>query len=97
MTDRADVRGGTAPAEALVSELIAATFPWMPPARDISPRARLREDLELDSLHLVELQVLVEDALGVRFDAGDEELLTAFASVGSLAAYAASRARRAAS
>jgi len=67
---------------------IAAEFPWalpdgLPPARD----ARLRDDLSLDSLHLVALQVDVEDHFDVAFNPADEDLADAFDTVASLAGY----------
>jgi acyl carrier protein len=51
------------------------------------PDARLREDLGLDSLHLVTLQVAVEDHYDIAFDPTDEHLADAFTTVGGLARY----------
>lgn len=47
----------------------------------------LRDDLGLDSLHLVALQVAVEDRYGLAFDPADEQLVDAFDTVASLAKY----------
>lgn len=70
-----------------IAALVAERFPWTETdGREIAD-ARLREDLDLDSLHLVELQAAVEDHFAVVFDPEDEELLEAFTTVGSLAAY----------
>lgn len=69
--------------------LVEESFPWAAETGALTRAARLREDLELDSIHLVELQVLVEDAFEVRFDPADEGFLDAFDSLGALAAYVA--------
>ncbi len=50
-------------------------------------QADLRRDLGLDSLHLVELQVALEDRFNVIFDPFDEQLVEAFQTIGRLAAY----------
>jgi acyl carrier protein len=70
-----------------VVDLIITRFGWAVTGAETGPHTRLREDLDLDSLHLVELQVAVEDRFGVRFDPTDEQLLDAFSTVGSLDAY----------
>lgn len=49
----------------------------------ITPEARLREDLEMDSLDMVEVITHVEDDLG---HSVDEEFLTDVQSVGDVAA-----------
>lgn len=41
------------------------------PAADVRPDAALEADLALDSLSVVELQVALEEALGVRIDVAD--------------------------
>lgn len=41
------------------------------PAADVVPGAELEADLALDSLSVVELQVALEEALGVRVDVAD--------------------------
>lgn len=56
----------------------------------ITSTSRLADDLELDSLALVELQAAVEDVVGVEFDI-DDELIDAFTTVGTLARFALSR------
>ena len=91
--DGTDIRTtrSTAGVIAEVADLIASSFPWALTYADVTPEARLRGDLNLDSLHLVQLQVAVEDQLGIRFDPGDAELLDAFDSVGALGTYAAHR------
>jgi len=69
-----------------IIQLIAEHFTWAlteQPTID----TRLREHLDLDSLHLVELQVAIEDQFRVTFDPTDEEFLDAFVTVGSLETY----------
>jgi len=51
----------------------------------IRPEHRLRDDLGLDSLAMVDLMVAVEDALGVYFDPIQTDLDAAFETVSSLA------------
>jgi acyl carrier protein len=69
-----------------ITRLITEHFAW---TSDTPPetQARLREDLGLDSLHLVEFQVAIEDAFRVTFDPADEEFLDAFSTIGSLETY----------
>jgi cysteine synthase/acyl carrier protein len=69
-----------------IAALVADQFPWAAPGAEVAG-ARLRDDLDLDSLHLVQLQVAIEDAFKIVFDAADERLLTAFDTIASLAAY----------
>ncbi len=57
------------------------------PTRAARPDAHLRDDLGLDSLHLVAVQVAVEDRFGVAFDPMDEQLADAFRTVAGLARY----------
>jgi acyl carrier protein len=59
-------------------------FDWI---GDPDSQADLRRDLDLDSLHLVELQVALEDRFNVTFDPFDEQLVEAFQTIGHLAAY----------
>src|ERR1700712_1831147 len=92
MTDKAratrpSTDGATVIAE--VQGLIRALFPWALEFGEPRPEARLREDLNLDSLDLVELQVAIEDRLTMRFDPADDGFLEAFDTVGSLARHAA--------
>lgn len=53
----------------------------------IRPEHRLREDLGLDSLAMVDLMVAVEDTLGISFDPTQMDLDTAFETVSSLTHY----------
>ena len=72
---------------AIEQEILSITrdrFDWI---GDAAPDSDLREDLDLDSLHLAELQVAVEDRFAVVFDPLDEELVDAFTSVRHLSAY----------
>jgi acyl carrier protein len=78
---------GDAPAISTeITRLITEYFAWTSDTR-LARQVRLREDLGLDSLHLVELQVAIEDALRVTFDPADEEFLDAFSTIGSLETY----------
>lgn len=70
-----------------IVELIRSQFAWSLNGTRPNSGTRLREDLDLDSLHLVQLQVALEERFHVVFDAGDEQLLDAFITVGSLATY----------
>ena len=72
---------------AIEQEIIAIArtrFDWI---GDPGPDSDLRRDLDLDSVHLVELQVAVEDHFRVIFDPLDEQLVDAFTSVRHLGAY----------
>jgi acyl carrier protein len=70
-----------------IEKLILTRFSWVvPPKRDLAAQ-RFREDLDLDSLHMVELQTAVEDHFAVIFDPEDDDLLDAFSTVGALASY----------
>jgi acyl carrier protein len=75
--------------EQRIVEYVGGEFPWAIPQspQPPGPGTRLRDDLQLDSLHLVELQVSLEDQFAVAFDPADEGLPDAFDTVGSLAAY----------
>lgn len=68
-------------------ELVSTQFSWTLPPDEMTAETQLREDLDLDSLHIVELQVSIEDRFGVSFDPHDEGLLDAFTTIGSLASY----------
>lgn len=70
-----------------VLELIHRCFSFVPEDR-LTPTASLQDDLGLDSLHLVELQVHLEAAVGARFSALDDDFMDAFEDATSLARYA---------
>jgi acyl carrier protein len=69
-----------------ITQLIAKHFAWALTGQ-LTVDTRLREHLDLDSLHLVELQVAIEDQFRVTFDPTDEEFLDAFVTVGALEMY----------
>jgi acyl carrier protein len=69
-----------------ILSIARAHFDWIGAA---GPDSDLRGDLDLDSLHLIELQVAVEDHFDVVFDPLDEQLVDAFTSVRHLSAYVA--------
>jgi acyl carrier protein len=64
--------------------LARARFDWL---GDIPADADLRGGLDLDSLHLVVLQVAIEDHFRVAFDPLDEQLVEAFRTLRHLASY----------
>jgi acyl carrier protein len=72
-----------------VVELLTEHFSWID-GGVVADETRLREDLGLDSLHLVELQVSIEDRLRVRFDPLDDAFLEAFETVGGFCRYVGS-------
>ena len=80
---------GGARIRADVVTLLTEHFTWIDGSA-VDDDTRLREDLGLDSLHLVELQVSVEDRLHVRFDPLDDTFLEAFETVGGLCRYVGS-------
>ncbi len=79
---------GDAAIQQQIARLVTEHFDWVP-GDGTAERAdaRLRDDLDLDSLHLVELQVAVEDHFGVIFDPSDEQLIDAFDTIASLGEY----------
>lgn len=83
----ADPESRTATAISGILGLIGERFAWSTPTEPATARTRLRDELDLDSIHLVELQAALEDRFGVVFDPADEQLLDAFDTVGSLADY----------
>jgi len=73
----------------LVPELInilRRSFIWLSEAV-IQPTADLRDNLELDSMHMVELQAHLESRFEFRFDPMDDGLADAFDTVERLASY----------
>lgn len=72
--------------EEQIAVLVREHFDW---TGGIAPDADLRHDLDLDSLHLIELQVAVEDHFAVMFDPFDEQLADAFDTLRHLASYVA--------
>ena len=55
---------------------------------------RLVEDLKLDSINLVNLQVMVEDEFDIRFNPIEDNLADVFETVGSLLDYMESKLDR---
>ena len=66
--------------------LLKNLFPWLAD-REVWPTTSLRNDLNIDSLHMVELQIAIEDHFGLQLDPLDERLTDAFLTVGHLARY----------
>lgn len=67
-----------------IRRILVNNFNWLSNAKQILPEHRLREDLELDSLGMVNLQVAVEDEFRMRFDPIETDLVEVFRTVGSL-------------
>lgn len=75
----------------MIKMILVDTFSWIDDASRINPEHRLQEDLELDSLALVNLQVAVEDRFDMRFDPISMDLFEVFETVGSLAGFLSER------
>lgn len=65
--------------------ILINNFDWLADIDSILPEHRLRDDLELDSLAMVNLQVALEDELDMRFDPIEIDLAEVFETVESLA------------
>ena len=61
------------------------------PPDDLHPAADLEADLSLDSLAIVELQVALEDRLGVRIDPEDPASISSLGDLSSVVARAVDR------
>ena len=62
-------------------------FDWLTNDNEIAIEDKLREDLGIDSLGMVNLQVTIEDNLNIRFDPIENDLTEVFDTVGSLASF----------
>ena len=72
---------------AMIGKLIQSRFPWVDlPGKGLESQ-RFREDLDLDSLHMVELQSVAEDEFGIIFNPEDDDLFDALSTIGALALY----------
>ena len=71
----------------IIKMMLVETFSWIYSANAILPEHRLQEDLELDSLAMVNLQVAIEDRFSIRFDPISMDLVEVFETVGSLASF----------
>lgn len=89
--EQSETRAGPSRAEVKdqIRAIMASNFDWIGPGALAAAEdsTRLRDDLDLDSLHLVSLQVAVEDHFGVAFDPADPQLADAFDSMASLTDY----------
>lgn len=68
----------------IIQQIIINSFNWITDKDCVTLQSRLREDLELDSLAIVNLQVQIEDEFGIKFDPIDTDLADVFETVGSL-------------
>lgn len=75
----------------MLFDILSIEFPSLP--RVLSPTARIRDDLCLDSMDLVRLIIALEDRLGIRFDPGSQDLAAVFVTVGSLDAFLGAQMR----
>lgn len=54
------------------------------PLKKIGPNMRLQEDLEMESLQLVELQIELETAFSITFDPIEDDFFEIFQTIGTL-------------
>ena len=71
----------------LIKDILVSSCDWLIDPNKITKDSRLREDLELDSLSLVNLQVKLEDELEIRFDPVEMDLTQTFKTVGTLVSF----------
>lgn len=71
--------------------ILLELFPRLADMEPILPSHRLRDDLDLDSLDMVNLQIAIEDTFNISFDPIETDIAEAFESVESLANYLSSR------
>lgn len=71
----------------IIRTMLVEIFSWIDGTDPILPEHRLQEDLELDSLAMVNLQVAIEDRFNIRFDPISMDLVEVFETVGSLAGF----------
>lgn len=69
----------------LMQQILVNNFDWLTDADSILAEHRLRDDLGLDSLAMVNLQVIIEDEFDMRFDPIETDLAEVFETVESLA------------
>ena len=67
--------------------LLGELFPQITRDKDIVTNQRLREDLNLDSLDMINLQLAIEDRLHYKFDPLENNLAEVFESVESVASF----------
>ena len=68
-----------------MQQILVNNFDWLTDADSILAEHRLRDDLGLDSLAMVNLQVIIEDEFDMRFDPIETDLAEVFETVESLA------------
>ena len=71
----------------IIQQILKNTMQSSANISHILPQHKLREDLELDSLAMVNLQVAIEDEFDMRFDPIENNLTEVFETVGSLMAF----------
>ncbi len=67
--------------------LLGELFPQITRDKDMVNNQRLREDLNLDSLDMINLQLAIEDRLHYKFDPLENNLAEVFESVESVASF----------
>ena len=71
----------------IIKNIVEDKFGEMIQKKAILPEDRLQEDLGLDSVHLVDLIVALEDKFDIHFDPIDVDLTEVFRTIGSLTNY----------
>lgn len=74
-----------------LTSILLELFPRLADMEPILPSHRLRDDLDLDSLDMVNLQIAIEDTFNINFDPIETDIAEVFESVESLANYLSSR------
>lgn len=67
--------------------LLGELFPQITRDKDMVANQRLREDLNLDSLDMINLQLAIEERLHYKFDPLENNLAEIFESVESVASF----------
>jgi len=69
-----------------IKDILTTNFYWIE-NQDIKEESNLRGDLRLDSISIINLQILIEDEFHIRFNPMERDLNEIFYSIPSLIAY----------
>ena len=69
-----------------IRNILTTNFYWIE-NQDIKEKSNLRGDLKLDSISIINLQILIEDEFHIRFNPMERDLNEIFYSISSLIAY----------
>ena len=69
-----------------IKDILTTNFYWIE-NQDIKEESNLRGDLRLDSISIINLQILIEDEFHIRFNPMERDLNEIFYSILSLIAY----------